>query len=344
MSMNHDKDSNRNTRDEIIDAMNGENRELPPPVIFTQTATTSQMDSCGYAWPEANTDPVAMIELSLQASRRFGFAMARIPYCLTVEAEGFGCVVDMGVRDRQAMVTDSPYRTVDIPDVPEMPEPGEFVSTGRRKVVLDACKRLQRDNGDLFLTSACVAPMIVASHILGAENFLMATIMDPDSVVRWEEAITPCIKAYATELSEVSDCVTIVTEGNTDFIHPDMFETFVAPSTGAIVDGVRDAFSVLHCCGNTGPTLGKLASLGADGLSVETDRDPEGVIRETRGKVRLFGGINPVEGLMMGSPEDIVRSARRYADLGYDIIAPECGVPPQTPDTNMMALSRYREM
>lgn len=332
-----------NTRDEIVDAMNGENRDLPPPMVFTQTATTSQMRACGASWPEANSDPVAMARLSMQASRGFGFAMARVPFCLTVEAEGFGCDVDMGTADRQAMVTGSPYRSMDIPDVPEMPEPEVFASTGRRRVVLDACERIRKEGEDLFLVSACVAPMIVASHVLGAENLLMATIMDPDAVLRWERAVTPCIAGYASRLSEVSDGVCIVTEGNADFIHPDTFETFVTPFTGAVLKGVKDSYGILHCCGDTSPTIGKLASLGADGLVVETDRDPEGVLRAVGGRTRLFGGINPVKGMMMGTPDDMIRSAKRHADIGYDMICPECGIPPQTTDANMLALSRYRE-
>ena len=43
-----------NTRQEIEDAFDGQDRgELPPPAVFTQTGTVGQMEACGAFWPEA---------------------------------------------------------------------------------------------------------------------------------------------------------------------------------------------------------------------------------------------------------------------------------------------------
>jgi [methyl-Co(III) methanol-specific corrinoid protein]:coenzyme M methyltransferase len=46
---------------------------------------------------------------------------------------------------------------------------------------------------------------------------------------------------------------------------------------------------------------------------------------------------------MMKKPEDVLAEAKRAAEIGFDIVTPECGVPPQTPNENLMALAHYRE-
>ena len=56
-----------------------------------------------------------------------------------------------------------------------------------------------------------------------------------------------------------------------------------------------------------------------------------------------LGGVRPVDTLMMKKPEDVLAEAKHAAGIGFDIIAPECGVPPQTPNDNLMALAHYRE-
>ena len=60
-------------------------------------------------------------------------------------------------------------------------------------------------------------------------------------------------------------------------------------------------------------------------------------------RVVLVGGVDPVRTLLQGTPEDVRASARRFAEIGYPVIAPECGVPPMTSNENLSALARYRE-
>ena len=66
-------------------------------------------------------------------------------------------------------------------------------------------------------------------------------------------------------------------------------------------------------------------------------------IGEVGGRCRMFGAIHPTHTLLMGSPEDVLSQARRSADAGFDIVTPECGVPPLTPDANLQALAHYRD-
>lgn len=85
------------TKDEIMKVFDDKGGDSHPPAIFTQTGTTGQMDACGVFWPEVNFDAEKMATLALQPHEMFGFATARVTYCITVDAEAFGCDIDRGV-------------------------------------------------------------------------------------------------------------------------------------------------------------------------------------------------------------------------------------------------------
>lgn len=332
-----------NTKEELVAALNGEQRELPPPAVFTQTATLSQMEAAGCGWPEANFDSAQMVRLARQLHRQFGFAVARVPFCLTVEAERLGCTVDPGARNRQPMVRATPYCSGELPEeVPALPAPDEYVAGGRLAVVRAAAEQLRREEPDVLIVASMVDPFALSCHLLGTENLLMGLMLTPDLAAAWPAAVEPLQCAYAAALAEVADNVVMITEGESDILPPDQFDTFIGAHAPHVVRAMKGAFSTVHCCGDTSEVREKLAGLGETCLSIETHTDPEGILAQLGGKVRLAGGIKPVDVLLQGTPDGIRQAARHYAALGYPLITPECGVPPQTPDANLRALADYR--
>lgn len=333
-----------NTKQELIDAINRENKGQAPPAIFTQTATVSQMDACGSCWPEAHFDAKKMADLALQPSAMFGFATARLPYDLTIVEERLGCTIDKGTKDRQPSIIGSPWRdSGDMSEIPDFMPFDEFTSGGRISVILEAAADIGKNRPDLFLTTGLTGPVGVVSSMVGMENFLMSTLMDLDCAEKWLDKITPYLCEYARLLSEASDNVMVIEDAEEDILAPEQVDQFVTPRVPKIMKSIGSSYSTLHTCGSTGSILEVIAGLGEDILSVETRYDPQGVLERVGGKVVLAGGVNPVDELFMGKPETIVGSAKAYSDMGYDVIAPECGVPPTTPDANLAALSHYRD-
>ena len=330
------------SKQEIVDAMNGEHEGAPPPALFSQTATFGQMAACGAGWPEANFDAEKMAELALQPSRMFGFATVRIPFDITAEAERLGCTVDCDAKGRQPAVTGSPWMTDDLDDLPDLMPADEFVEDGRCAMHIEVARRLSEEHPELFLTSCMVGPSGVAGFLMGMENFMMASFMEPEAAARWVAAVTPHQCEYAKALSEASDNVFMITEGAEEVGTPEMFDLFYRYES-KVFASMKGSFSVAHCCGTTGKILEKLAAIGSTALSVESHGDPQSIADRVGGKVVLVGGVDPVRTLMQGTPEDVVESAWRAADAGYRLVTPECGVPPQTPDGNLLALSRYRD-
>ena len=334
-----------NTKAEIIDVFDGK-ADTHPPAIFTQTGTVGQMDACGAAWPEANFDAAKMAELALQPSRMFGFATVRIPFCITVDADAYGCEVFPGTKSAQPSVTGSRFREdygfIDPPA--DLPTPEEFVKSKRVQTVLSAAEMLAKHDV-LFFVTALNGPAACIDNLLGMESVLMTLMMEPERVTPWLDAVTPCLEEYARVLSEVSDDVMIVEEGSDELFPADYFDTVFTPYLPKVIGSAqKNAFCTTHTCGSTREVASRFASMGMDGISLEVSSDPEGYLELIGGKTLALGAINPVETLMQKTPADVVAAAKRSAELGFDFVTPECGVPPQTPNENLQALAHYREL
>ncbi len=334
-----------NTKQEIIDSLEGQYKgDMAPPAIFTQTGTKGQMEASGYSWPDAFYEIDKLIGLALQPSKMFGFATARIPFDITAESSRLGCEFTPGNSETQPAVIGSKWRTGEILDPPEFMSPEEFISNGRTAMYIEAAGRLAKEHEDLFITSAMIDAAGLAFNLVGTEEFLMASLMDPEPCLKWIGAMAPLMNAYGKALSEVSDNVMVIASYAEEILSPDMIERFVDPFDRELFSCMKGSFTTAHSCGESDNILEMLASAGETALSVESWKDPQGTFDRVGDKVKLVGGVEPINLMMMGKPAEIVRSAKLFSDIGYPVIAPECGVPPQTPNANLEALARYREL
>ena len=333
-----------NTKDELIKVFDDKGGDAHPPAIFTQTGTIGQMEACGASWPEANFDAQKMATLALQAHEMFGFATVRVPYCITVDADAFGCEIDKGSESRQPSVRGSRFRGDGyFEDVPaDLISPQQFLEQPRVQTVLEAGRILSKRE-DLFLVSGMNGPMACINNLLGMENVLMTLMMEPEKVTAWLGAITPHLNAYCSALSEISDDVMIIEEASSELTPSDYFDTVFAPYLPQVIKSAKSSFCTTHTCGSTMEVAEKLAGLGMDGISLEVSSEPQAYLDLIHGQTLTLGCVNPVETLMQKGPEDVIAEAKRSAELGFDFVTPECGVPPQTPNENLMALAHYRE-
>ncbi|MCJ7517877.1 MAG: hypothetical protein MUO18_07955, partial [Methanomassiliicoccales archaeon] len=171
-------DNGMKPRDRVLAALACKKLDRPPVVCFTQSATVDQMDAVGVHWPDAHTDPDKMATLALASNKVFGFESARLPFCLTVEAEIMGCTVDLGKIDRTPMVKKHVFESSSEVDVPK-----DLSQLGRAKIVVEATKLLKkRSGGELPVVVGTTGPFTIAGHLVGTENLLLWIVTEPESV------------------------------------------------------------------------------------------------------------------------------------------------------------------
>lgn len=333
-----------NTKDEIVDAMDGRKHDLPPPAIFTQTGTVEFMNACGCHWPDANFNSASMVKLALQPSEILGFATVRIPYSVTVEAKALGCTVDPGTGSSQPVLTGSPYRTGgDIADVPELMSADEFLSDPWISEICRAGEMLSKRE-DLFFSIGMGGPMSVVNYLAGFEEVAMAQVLEPEKVEEWLDAVTPLLQAYASRLTELCDNVVIIEEADTDLLPPDNFDTLIGGHLPSVIASAeKDSYCTVHSCGSTMSVAKRLSSLGETCLSAEASHYRKEYVETVGRNCRLLGAVDPVGTLLQGSSKEVLESVRASVDAGFDLIGPECGIAPQTSIDNLRVLSEYRE-
>ena len=335
-----------NSKDEIVRIFDDKGGDTHPPAIFTQSGTVGQMDACGACWPEANFDADKMATLALQPHERFGFATARVPFCITVDADAFGCDINRGSPNAQPSVAGSRYfddmGILDVPD--DLPTPEDFLTDPRVRTVIDAAGMLA-NREDLFLVSGMNGPVACVNNLLGMDNVMMALMMEPERIDSWLKAVLPHLKGYASALSEISDDVMIIEEAASDIFPPEFFDSIFEPYLPEVIRAAKKgSFCTTHTCGDTMDVADRRAGLGQDGISLHASSDPQAYIDLVAGRTLMLGAVNPVATLLSKGPAEVVSEAKRSAELGFDIVTPECGVPPMTPDANLEALARYREL
>ena len=331
-------------RERVLAAMRKEKVDRPPVAVFTQSATIGQMEKLGVFWPDAHSNPKAMAKLGAGQADVLGFEAVRAPFCLTAEAESLGCTVDPGRQDRTPMLKKHPFKFDPMSgeyDKPSVMEPAKFLKTGRAAKVLEGIKLMKEQKGKEYVVIAGnTGPFTLAGHLVSTENLVFGIMMAPEEVTNWLKAVTPICKAYTQALADAGADVIQMSEpsSSTDLLSPDMFDEFSGKYVKDSLSCVKNAFSVLHICGDTTPILDNMIATKCSGLSVEEKVDPKVAVKKVNKRAFLVGNVGVVNPLLQGTPQDCYNHGKIVKEAGFDVVSPGCGLSALIKNDNLLAL------
>jgi [methyl-Co(III) methanol-specific corrinoid protein]:coenzyme M methyltransferase len=326
-------------RNEVISAIKGESTGRIPVTCVTQVGLVEAMTSTGAAWPEAHTDPAKMAKLGASLWELTGLETARIPFCLTVQAEALGCRVEFGRIDRTPGVAATPFKGVS-----EVAIPSDYLARGRIPVVLEAAKELKREWGDRLPVVAGIEGIFtLAGHLMGIERLMMMLMKTPAEVSALLEKTREANVLYSRALFGAGADIVCLCEpsASPELISPKMFDEFVKPKLKEYSMSVG-GLKVLHVCGKAGSIIDSMADAGFDALSVEEKVDIAEAKKAVRGRARLIGNVSTARTMLRGNPQSVKEEAKKAISAGVDILAPGCGLAPRTPLANVKALVEAR--
>lgn len=346
-----------NLKNNLLKVLSGEETEITPVISVTQLAIVEAMEKTGAHWPEAHKDADMMATLGSSLYELAGLECARIPFCLTVEAEAMGCTVDLGNIERTPQVSSSPFRTGNDIDVPS-----DFLDKGRIPVVLDAIDKLKDKYGDaLPIIVGITGPFTLTGHLLGVENMLRDMKMRPGDIENAVDNTLDACMDYAEAISEAGPDIICVAEPTAapELIDPLQFKTMVKPRLEDLSNVIKTK-KVLHICGSSQPIIHDMASIGYDAISVEENVDIKkakqelekgGKVVRVGGKVmnmggqtssKIIGNISSTQTLFRSSKEQVKSEVTEALKAGVDILAPSCGLAPRSPIENIKAMVEAR--
>lgn len=331
-------------RDRVLSALAQEDLDRPPVAVFTTCDTIGMMNACGVSWPDAHRDPEKMATLGCAQADYFGLESVRAGFCLTEEAEAFGCPVDIGTSRSSPMLKGHRYnynpmkRIYDEPK--DLPDIDDFLNTGRVKTTIDAMAIMKKTHGeDYVVIGGNTGPFTLTGHLLNTENLVYSVWTEPDRARKWVRAIAPYCKAFGQAMLDNGADVIQMSEpsASTDILAPTDFPVqsgeFVSECLGAL-----KGLTVLHICGDSAPIIPYMYDTGVDGISIEEKVDSYKAKEIAGNRGALIGNVGCAFPLYKGKPEDVAAAAKKSMDAGFNSISAGCGVPIGTPDDNIRAL------
>lgn len=200
---------------------------------------------------------------------------------------------------------------------------------------------------DLHVCGLSWGPITTAGYLMGTEDMLMMTMIEPDMVKKLVKKVAPFVTAMQNKMIEAGATVMWMADptSSEDLISPSMFKEYSYPALKEVISDVKkanDVPSFLHICGNTLDTMMMLPEIGVDCFSFDHAVDIEKAKRKAGNKMAIMGNIDPVRMIMSSTPEEITSECHRLIDIagrdGGFILAPGCETPQSSPDENVRAM------
>ncbi|WP_214044655.1 methylcobamide:CoM methyltransferase MtaA [Methanomethylovorans sp.] len=333
--------SELNMKERFLKALKGEKVDKVPVLSVTQTAIVELMDKTGAAWPEAHSDAKLMAELAYASYEVCGLEGVRAPYCLTVLAQVMGCEINMGTKNRQPSVTAHPYN-----DTANLKIPENLLAQGRIPAVLEALKILkEKTGGNVPVIAGMEGPITLASDLCGVKKFMKWSIKDKDSYNAILDFATDACIEYANALADAGADVISVPDPvcSPDLMPPAGFEADLKPRLQKFAAAVKVPM-ILHICGDVTAIIPAMADCGFTSISIEEKvKDLAGAKAKVEGKVTICGNVSSPFVLLAGTQDAVKEAATVALEAGVDVLAPGCGIAPDTPVANLKALVAARD-
>ena len=327
-----------NQREEILNLLSGKKIESKPPFSGLIHITATGLESEGLIFHEVHKDAKKMAKAAASTYRLTGLPSAVVPLDLYVEAEALGAEINF--RENEQFEFPSVKKAA-LGSVKEIAmENTEIINKGWMKPVCDAIQMLKEDIGD---------EAVIGAWMPGPFT-LMTLLVDPAKLFvemkREPEIVHSSLKQLTALLSKVghayhnagADFLTVHDMGGSPaFIGPARFEQFVLPALKDLIANLPQP-RVLSICGNTNASMSMIAQAGAEAISVDQTNDLAASHKVLGEETLLFGNLDPVATLSLGSESDVQQAVAKAKEAGADAVWPGCDLVLQTPIQNLQAM------
>ncbi|MBN2239091.1 MAG: MtaA/CmuA family methyltransferase [Dehalococcoidales bacterium] len=287
------------------------------------------------AWPEAHMKPETMADMARILQEATGFENYGVPFCVTVEAEALGGLVNYGDFRVEPRITD--YIIGSTEDLKKL-QTHHTKSNGRIPAVLEAISILKSRNTDIPVIGNLTGPASLATSLMDPDRLFRLLMRDPSFSHELIDIVTETIAVFGIAQAEAGADVISIGDpaASGEIIGAELFREYVLPSLQRIIGDIRSkgARTILHICGNTSSILDLMKTAGADAISFDAVM-PVSTVRQVTGNGMVLMGNISTFLLAEGPLDSIMRSTQKTIDDGIDIVSPACGLGTETPKDNI---------
>jgi [methyl-Co(III) methanol-specific corrinoid protein]:coenzyme M methyltransferase len=328
-------------KERIMNQLTGKKVDMTPVGCTTTYGVVDFMKKCGHERPLADTDPVAMTELSYAGHQYGGFEWVKaMGWDILPLSEAFGCELGTPKIDLQYSVKGHPYAE----GIENLAFPSNFLEKGRFPVYKENLKLLKKKVGEeLAMFGESEGAFTCAANLVGTEQFMKWCMKKPDSVFKTLEVTKQAAIAAANFAFDHDADYYVFAEPTSALLSPRLWEKFVLPLEKEIVSKVKGPV-VLHICANTDDIIEMMCETGVAGISIEEKANLKRAVEIAHKKgVKVFGNVATATTLFSGTPEEVYKEARTVLENGTDFLCPGCGIAPRSPLENILQMKKARD-
>ena len=207
----------------------------------------------GISLPGAHSDKNSMATLARELRIHRRDVIARVPFCVTVEAEAFGAHIKLGDALNGPRVES--YQFASIEEMSDLQ--GLALNEGRIREVLDAVGILAAAGEKVVLSVE--GPFTILSSLIDPMQFYKGLRKDPQRILEILSVIEKGIIRYSLE--GIKRGATIISYGDPvgamGIVGPKVYREYSGPSSWRIIKEIKEAGGkvILHLCGKTSTAL-----------------------------------------------------------------------------------------
>lgn len=322
-------------RDIFMRALSRKPVPRPATGSATSVVTVDLMEKTGIFFPEVHLDAEKMAGLAAAGYTEIGFDNVMPLFSVWHESAALGCTVDWGEKGRMPDSQDHIYTIDD-----EIGIPGDFLKKEECRVPLEALSLLKKRYGDeIAVVGKVFGPWTLGYHVFGVEEFLINTLLKPDTVKRAMDSLKEVTIAFGTAQVEAgADALCYADHATRDLCSPDAYRDFLVELHQEMSDKLPCPL-ILHICGDTSDRIHYIRETGMECFHYDS-KVPTQTARDLAGdSLSLMGGTSNFDVIRKGTPEKIIGDVKEKHACGIDIIGPECAVPLDAPYNNMKILT-----
>jgi [methyl-Co(III) methanol-specific corrinoid protein]:coenzyme M methyltransferase len=300
--------------------------------------TSAGLESEGLIFHETHKDAAKMAKAAASTYKLTGFPSAVVPLDLYVEAEALGAEIDF--RENQQYEFPGIGKALFQSATGLAVEKIEILYRGRVSLVCDAIRMLKEDIGDETVIGAWMpGPFTLMTLLVEPAKLFVEMKREPEMVHRSLKGLSSLLSTVGGAYRKAgADFLTVHDMGGSPaFIGPARFEQFVLPTLQDLTADLPKP-RILSVCGDTNKSMQLLAQAGADAISVDQTNDLAASRAVLSKETLLFGNIDPVATLSLGSEFDVQQAVAKAKEAGVDAVWPGCDLRPDTPVANLKAM------
>ena len=302
----------------------------------TSIVTMDLMDKVGAFFPEAHLDAEKMAILAAAGYTVLGFDNIMPLFSVLHESAALGCKVDWGAKHRMPAVSYPLYgKITDRIDIPR-----DFLQREPCAVPLKALALLKKDCGDeVAVVGKVFGPWTLGYHVFGVENFLIASIEEPDALKKAMRTLVEVTVQFGrAQIEAGADALTLADHCTRDLCSPETYRDFLMEIHRELNERLGCPL-LLHICGDTSDRIPYIKTTGIDCFHFDSKVSTATARKLAGEKLALMGGTSNFDIVCDGTPEAIARDVAEKLALNIDIIGPECAVPLDAPYRNLKLIA-----